>query len=64
MPRVLETTQVVVKNGKPHAVILDIKRYKQLLELAQEREDAAELRRIKRSKTRFRPLNDYLKHRV
>ncbi|OGY63602.1 MAG: hypothetical protein A3I89_01595 [Candidatus Harrisonbacteria bacterium RIFCSPLOWO2_02_FULL_41_11] len=60
----LQNPQVIIKNGKPRAVILDIKKYKQLLKLAEDREDLAELRRIKTGKTSFRKLDDYLKDSV
>lgn len=64
MSTVLEKTQVIVRNGKPRAVILDIKKYEFLLEMAEDREDLAELRRIKKGKTAFRRLEDYLKIRA
>ena len=64
MSTLLEKTQVIVKNGKPRAVILDIKKYESLLEMAEDREDLAELRRIKKGKIAFRILDDYLKIRV
>lgn len=64
MSTALEKTQVIVRNGKPRAVILDIKKYESLLEMAENREDLAELRRIKKEKTIFRRLEDYLKIRV
>ncbi|MEK7077952.1 MAG: hypothetical protein AAB911_00085 [Patescibacteria group bacterium] len=56
--------RIIFKNGKPQAVVLDIDRYKKLLEIAQEKEDLAELRQIKKSKTYFRDLQDYTKDHV
>lgn len=56
--------QVVLRNGKPRAVVLDIKEYERLLEAAEERSDLAELRRIKKSKTFFRELKVYIRERV
>ena len=52
--------QLVVRNGKPQAVVLDIKEYERLLETAEEKEDLAELARIKRGKTSFRELKTHL----
>lgn len=60
MPAILEKTQVIMKNGKPKAVILDIKKYERLLEMVENREDLLELRKIKKSKLSFRNLEDYL----
>ena len=56
--------QIIIRNGKPRAVILDIRKYEQLLEIAEEKEDLAELKRIKRTKTSFRDLREYLLKRV
>lgn len=56
--------QIIIRNGKPQAVILDIKRYQRLLEAAEEKQDLAELFRVKRGKTSFRELNSYLRDRV
>lgn len=63
MPTLLKE-RIIFKNGKPEAVVLDIDRYEKLLEIAQEKEDLAELRQIKKSKTYFRDLQDYIKDRV
>ena len=63
MPALLKE-KIIFKNGKPEAVILDIKKYQQLLEIAEDKEDLAELHRIKRSKTSFKDLKDYLKNSV
>ena len=52
----LQKPQVIMKNGKPSAVILDIEKYQNLLELAEDREDLAELRRIKKGRVFFRKL--------
>ncbi|MBI2639932.1 MAG: type II toxin-antitoxin system Phd/YefM family antitoxin [Candidatus Sungbacteria bacterium] len=56
--------QIIIRNGKPQAVILDIKKYEKLLESIDDKEDLAELRRIKKSKTSFRELKNYLGKRV
>jgi prevent-host-death family protein len=54
---------IIVRNGKPSAIILDINKYEKLLEMAGDREDLLELRRIKKNKTSFRELRTYLKSR-
>ncbi len=51
---------IIVKSGKPTAVVLDIRIYEHLLEAAEEKDDLLELRRIKKSKTSFRVLEDFL----
>lgn len=62
---VTETTpQIIVRNGKPSAIILDLNKYKRLLEIAEEKEDLLELLRIKKGKTSFRELKTYLETRV
>lgn len=60
MVNVLEKSQIVVKNGKPQAVILNIKEYEKLLNLAEEKTDLAELHRIKKNKKNFRPLENFI----
>ena len=64
MNTALEKTQVVVKNGKLKAVILDIKKYERLLETSEDRADLLELQKIRKGKTSFRKLEDYLADRV
>lgn len=61
MQGILEKNQVIFKNGKPQAVILDVEKYEKLLEIAEEKKDLTELRRIKNGKTSFRKLKAYLK---
>ena len=61
MSVILEKPQIIVKNGRAKAVILGIREYKRLLEMAEDKEDLIELHRIKKSKTSFRGLHDYLK---
>ena len=56
--------QIVLRNGKPRSVVLDIADYERLLETAEEKEDLAELHRIKKTKTSFRSLTDYFRKRV
>ena len=53
--------QVIVKNGRPNAVVLNIKDYERLLEALEAKNDLAELNRIKRSSTSFRNIDEYMK---
>lgn len=50
------TQRVIRKNGKPYAVVVDIKKYQQLLEMLEEKKDLAEINRIKHGKPVFREL--------
>ncbi|HEY4495220.1 MAG TPA: hypothetical protein VJC01_02095 [Candidatus Paceibacterota bacterium] len=61
MAIVREKTQIITLGGQPYAIILDIKKYERLLEAAEEKTDLAELHRIKKDKTSFRELKEYLK---
>ena len=53
--------KIVLKNGKLDAVVLDISDYEKLLEIAEDKEDLAELKKIKAGKTSFRNIDAYLK---
>jgi len=64
MPAILEKLQIIMKNGKPNAVVLGIKKYERLLEMAEDREDLLELRKIKRGKVSFGKLEDYIARSV
>ncbi len=52
--------QIITKNGSPRAIVLDIEKYERLLEAAKDKEDLAELRKIKRGKTSFRDFGGNL----
>ena len=55
--------EIVTRNGKPVAVIIPIKDYKELLERAEDAEDVAGLKQARRKKQHYRPLEDYLADR-
>lgn len=55
----LERPNLIVKNGKPQAVILDLREYKQLLDLAEIKSDLSELKKIKKGRTSFRSIEEY-----
>jgi len=55
--------EIVIRNGKPVSVIIPIKEYQELLERAEDAEDVAWLKRARRKKLHYRPLEDYLAKR-
>ena len=55
--------EIVTRNGKPVSVILPIKEYEELLERAEDAEDVAWLKRARRRKLHYRPLEEYLAKR-
>ncbi len=52
--------EIVTRNGKPVSVIIPIKDYQELLERAEDAEDIAWLKRARRKKQHYRPLEEYL----
>ena len=55
--------EIVLRNGKPSAVILDITEYQELLERV---EDAADLKRLRDMRAKgvtFKPLSVFLRER-
>lgn len=55
--------EIVTRNGKPVSVILPIAQYEELLERAEDAEDAAWLKRARKKPQHYRPLEDYLAER-
>jgi prevent-host-death family protein len=55
--------EIVTRKGKPVSVILPIKEYKELLERVEDAEDIAWLKKARRKKLQYRPLDDYLAKR-
>jgi len=53
--------EIVLKEGKPSAVILDIDEYRQMLERLEDLEDLNLLKEMKKRPLRFRKLEDFLK---
>ncbi len=61
MAKILKTKpQLVMKDGKPNAIIIDIKDYRQLLERLEDKEDIADLEKIRNAKPSVRKLSDFL----
>jgi PHD/YefM family antitoxin component YafN of YafNO toxin-antitoxin module len=52
--------ELIYRNGKPTAVILDIAEYEELLERAEDLDDLRALRRMRGRPLRFRSLSDVL----
>jgi PHD/YefM family antitoxin component YafN of YafNO toxin-antitoxin module len=52
--------EVVYRNGKPAAVILDIEEYRELLERLEDSEDLRILKRMRTKPLKFRKLDDFL----
>jgi hypothetical protein len=55
--------EIVTRKGKPVSVILPIKAYEELLARVEDAEDVAWLKRARRKKLEYRPLEDYLAKR-
>lgn len=53
--------EIVLRAGKPAAVILDIDEYRELLERLQDAEDLRMLSEMRNKPLKFRSLNDFLK---
>ena len=53
--------EIVIRNGKPSAVILDIEEYKEILERLEDAEDLAILKDIRSKPLKFRKLDDFLR---
>ena len=52
--------KIVTKKGKPVSVILPIKQYQEILERLEDAEGAAWLKKARRRKLHYRPLEDVL----
>jgi len=52
--------QVVVKNGKPVAVLLDIAQYESLLEIAEQKADLKAIKKMKAGDWETMLFDDYL----
>jgi prevent-host-death family protein len=53
--------EIVMRHGKPAAVILDIEEYRELLERVEDAEDLKLLNIMKKKPLKFRKLEDFLK---
>ena len=55
-----KTPEIVLREGKPSAVILDIDEYREMLERLDDMEDLKALERMRRKPLRFRKLESFL----
>ncbi len=55
--------EIVTRNGRPVSVILPIRKYEELLERAEDAEDVAWLKKMRKKPLRYRPLKKYLGER-
>ena len=53
--------EIVMRGGKPAAVILDIEEYRDLLERLEDAEDLKMLNAMRKRPLKFRKLQDFLK---
>jgi PHD/YefM family antitoxin component YafN of YafNO toxin-antitoxin module len=60
----LPEPEIVTRKGKPVSVILPIKDYEELLERVEDAEDVAWLKRARKKRMSYRPLEEYLAARV
>ena len=56
-----KTPEVVFREGRPAAVILDIAEYKRMLERLEDMEDLRTLESLRKRPLKFRSLDDFLK---
>ncbi|PIZ15173.1 type II toxin-antitoxin system Phd/YefM family antitoxin [Candidatus Desantisbacteria bacterium CG_4_10_14_0_8_um_filter_48_22] len=62
MNRILvKEPEVIMRHGKPSAVILDINSYRELLERAEDVEDLEELKQLRKKPLKFRKLSEFVK---
>ena len=53
--------EIVLRDGRPAAVILDINEYQEMLERLEDLEDLRELAEMRSKPLKFRKLEDFLK---
>ncbi len=56
-----KTPEIILREGKPAAVILDIDEYRGMLERLEDVEDLRMLKRMRKKKLQFPKLDDFLK---
>ena len=56
-----KTPEIVMREGEPTAVILDIGEYQEMLERLEDMEDLKMLENMRKKPLRFRSLDDFLK---
>jgi prevent-host-death family protein len=56
-----KTPEIVLREGRPSAVILDIDEYREMLERLEDLEELNMLKEMRKTPLRFRKLEDFLK---
>lgn len=57
MKQTRKTIEIVLRNGKPAAVILDINQYQELLERLEDKEDLKALKKMRERSLEFKKLS-------
>jgi len=55
-----KTPELVLRDGKPSAVILDIEEYEEMLERLEDLDDLKMLKKMRRKPLKFRSLSEFL----
>jgi len=55
--------EIIIRDGKPSAVILEIGEYRKMLERLEDAEDVKWLKGVRAKPLKFRKLGDFLKER-
>jgi hypothetical protein len=63
MKMTAKSPEIVLRNGKPAAVILDIDEYQELLERLEDAADLKRLQKIRKKSLSFQKLDDFLSER-
>ncbi len=63
MKATLPEPEIVMRKGRPVAVIVRVKDYEELLERVEDAGDAAWLKKMRKKTLHYRPLEDYLAER-
>lgn len=53
--------EIILREGRPAAVILEIEEYEEMLERLEEQEDLRALEKIRKKPLKFKKLEDFLK---
>ncbi len=53
--------EVILRDGKPAAVIIDMKEYQEMLERLEDVEDLKALEKLRKKPLKFRTLEDFLR---
>lgn len=53
--------EIILRNGKPSAVILDIDKYREMLERLEDAEDLKVLTEMRKRPLKFRRLDEFLR---